>query len=230
MESPRAVNVYMAKLAEKAERYDDMVEFMEKVVAEGGGELNANERKLLTLSFHYACAPRRKSWLFVSELNPPEVGLILAVKDWRDKIESKISTDCERFLTLLDSKLIPSADTFCEKVLYSRLRGDFNRCLSELYTSDKLKLAVKNAFTAYKASQELAMNELRPLHVERVRAAINHAEYHYDSTKDAAGAIKIAKMAYGEETEGRSVPKNVLVARLQDKISSGWSIQHSSST
>lgn len=45
-ESSRKENVYMAKLDEQAERYEEMVEFMEKVAKTD--ELTVEERNLLS--------------------------------------------------------------------------------------------------------------------------------------------------------------------------------------
>ena len=50
--SPREENVYMAKLAEQAERYEEMVEFMEKVSAAADNEeLTVEERNLLSVAY-----------------------------------------------------------------------------------------------------------------------------------------------------------------------------------
>ncbi|KAJ6734977.1 protein 14-3-3 PROTEIN [Salix purpurea] len=46
-ESSREENVYMAKLAEQAERYEEMVEFMEKVTKTGAERKEAAESTLL---------------------------------------------------------------------------------------------------------------------------------------------------------------------------------------
>ena len=57
----------MAKLAEQAERYEEMVEFMEKVVAAAGtGELTVEERNLLSVAYKNVIGARRASWRIVS--------------------------------------------------------------------------------------------------------------------------------------------------------------------
>ncbi|KAM1105563.1 hypothetical protein ACFX15_002461 [Malus domestica] len=49
---PREENVYMAKLAEQAERYEEMVEFVEKVSASTDKEeLTVEERNLLFVAY-----------------------------------------------------------------------------------------------------------------------------------------------------------------------------------
>ena len=49
----RDKNVYFAKLAEQAERYDEMAEYMEKVGG-AGDELSVEERKQAHLRWHFA--------------------------------------------------------------------------------------------------------------------------------------------------------------------------------
>ncbi|KAL0805121.1 hypothetical protein Bca101_097612 [Brassica carinata] len=52
MSSSREENVYMAKLAEQAERYEEMVEFMEKVAKSvDNEELTVEERNLLSVAY-----------------------------------------------------------------------------------------------------------------------------------------------------------------------------------
>nr|AFK37621.1 unknown [Lotus japonicus] len=53
--SPREENVYLAKLAEQAERYEEMVEFMEKVAKSvDAEELTVEERNLLSVAYKSA--------------------------------------------------------------------------------------------------------------------------------------------------------------------------------
>ncbi|KAJ9567755.1 hypothetical protein OSB04_003721 [Centaurea solstitialis] len=51
--SARDQNVYMAKLSEQAERYEEMVEFMEKVSSSlsDSEELTVEERNLLSVAY-----------------------------------------------------------------------------------------------------------------------------------------------------------------------------------
>ncbi|KAJ0680304.1 putative 14-3-3 protein [Helianthus annuus] len=56
-------NVYMATLAEQAERYEEMVEFMEKIVKiVDSEELTVEERNLLSVAYKNVNGARRASW------------------------------------------------------------------------------------------------------------------------------------------------------------------------
>ena len=63
----------MAKLAEQAERYDEMVNEMEKVaklVTEG--ELSVEERNLLSVAYKNVIGSRRASWRIISSIEQKE--------------------------------------------------------------------------------------------------------------------------------------------------------------
>ena len=71
--------VYMAKLAEQAERYDEMTAEMKKVasaVSSGGGgdgaELSVEERNLLSVAYKNVIGARRASWRIVSSIEQKE--------------------------------------------------------------------------------------------------------------------------------------------------------------
>ncbi|CAJ0934105.1 unnamed protein product [Ranitomeya imitator] len=65
--------VQKAKLAEQAERYDDMAAAM-KAVTEQGGELSNEERNLLSVAYKNVVGARRSSWRVVSSIETKTEG------------------------------------------------------------------------------------------------------------------------------------------------------------
>merc|ERR1712113_1168964 len=63
----RDKDVYFAKLAEQAERYDEMADHMEKV-GTSGTELSVEERNLLSVAYKNAVGSRRASWRIISSV------------------------------------------------------------------------------------------------------------------------------------------------------------------
>lgn len=57
--------VFMARLAEQTERYEDMVAHMQKVV-DIAKELNNEERNLLSIAYKNAVGQRRTAWRAVT--------------------------------------------------------------------------------------------------------------------------------------------------------------------
>jgi 14-3-3 protein epsilon len=91
MPESREDSVYLAKLAEQAERYEEMVENM-KHVASSGQELSVEERNLLSVAYKNVIGARRASWRIITSIeqkeeskgNEPQVGMI---KGYREKVE-----------------------------------------------------------------------------------------------------------------------------------------------
>ena len=138
-------NVYLAKLAEQAERYEgktitppylpcphvliccvtEMVECM-KNVASADQELSVEERNLLSVAYKNVIGARRASWRIVTSIeqkeeskgNDSQVGLI---KEYRQKIEAELAKICEDILEVLDEHLIKSAQSGESKVFYHKM-------------------------------------------------------------------------------------------------------------
>lgn len=157
--SPREENVYMAKLAEQAERYEEMVEFMEKVSANADNEeLTVEERNLLSVAYKNVIGARRASWRIISSIEQKEESRgnedhVSVIRDYRSKIESELSNICDGILKLLDSRLIPSAASGDSKVFYLKMKGDYHRYLAEFKTGAERKEAAESTLAAYKSAQ-----------------------------------------------------------------------------
>merc|ERR1711976_301231 len=67
----REKDVYFAKLAEQAERYDEMADHME-AVGKSGTELSVEERNLLSVAYKNAVGSRRAAWRIISSVEQKE--------------------------------------------------------------------------------------------------------------------------------------------------------------
>ncbi|XP_021643879.1 14-3-3-like protein isoform X2 [Hevea brasiliensis] len=170
-ESSREENVYMAKLAEQAERYEEMVEFMEKVAKTVDvEELTVEERNLLSVAYKNVIGARRASWRIISSIEQKEESRgnedhVTIIKEYRGKIESELSKICDGILSLLESHLIPSASSAESKVFYLKMKGDYHRYLAEFKTAGERKEAAESTLLAYKSAQAFdeAISELDTL-------------------------------------------------------------------
>lgn len=73
MAGDREEFVYMAKLAEQAERYDEMVTEMKKVAQlVHEQELSVEERNLLSVAYKNVIGARRASWRIISNIEQKE--------------------------------------------------------------------------------------------------------------------------------------------------------------
>uniref|UniRef100_A0A671K5Z8 14-3-3 protein epsilon-like n=1 Tax=Sinocyclocheilus anshuiensis TaxID=1608454 RepID=A0A671K5Z8_9TELE len=82
--------VYQAKLAEQAERYDEMVESM-KSVAGKDTELTVEERNLLSVAYKNVIGARRASWRIISSIEQKEEskggeGKLKMIREYRQAV------------------------------------------------------------------------------------------------------------------------------------------------
>lgn len=92
--------VQKAKLAEQAERYDDMAACM-KSVTEQGAELSNEERNLLSVAYKNVVGARRSSWRVVSSIEQKTEGAEKKqqmAREYREKIETELRDICNDVL------------------------------------------------------------------------------------------------------------------------------------
>ncbi|KAJ7740879.1 14-3-3 protein [Mycena olivaceomarginata] len=184
MPDSREDSVYLAKLAEQAERYEEMVENMKRV-ASSDQELTVEERNLLSVAYKNVIGARRASWRIVSSIEQKEESKgneaqVSMIKGYREKIEQELAKICEDILEVLDKHLIPSAASGESKVFYHKMMGDYHRYLAEFATGDKRKDSADKSLEAYKAASDVAVTELPPTHPIRLGLALNFSVFYYE--------------------------------------------------
>ena len=94
--------VQRAKLAEQAERYDDMAASMKKVT-EGETELSNEERNLLSVAYKNVVGARRSSWRVISSIEQKTEGSESKqqmAKEYREKVENELREICRDVLVI----------------------------------------------------------------------------------------------------------------------------------
>eukprot|EP00250_Pteridium_aquilinum_P013946 c21677_g3_i1 orf=532-1272(-) len=203
-EPSRDESVYMAKLAEQAERYEEMGEFMAKIVTgTTGEELNVEERNLLSVAYKNVIGTRRAAWRIVSSIEQKEASKgneehVALIRDYRAKVEAELSDISHSILSLLESHLIPSAASAESKVFYYKMQGDYNRYLAEIKTGAEHKELAAKTLVAYTSAQDIAVAELAPTHPIRLGLALNHSVFFYEISNSPDQACAMAKQAFDE--------------------------------
>lgn len=149
----RETFVYIAKLAEQAERYDEMVDAMKKL-AKLDVELTVEERNLLSVGYKNVIGARRASWRILSSIEQKEESKgnelnAKRIKEYRQKVESELSNICGDIMTVIDEHLIPSSSAGESTVFYYKMKGDYYRYLAEFKTGNEKKEAADQSLKAY---------------------------------------------------------------------------------
>jgi len=202
MAENREDNVYMAKLAEQAERYDEMVESMKRVACLDV-ELTVEERNLLSVAYKNVIGARRASWRIISSIEQKEENKgnenhVTKIKEYRAKVEAELTNICSDIVAVLDQHLIPTANTGESKVFYNKMKGDYHRYLAEFAAGNGRKEAAENSLIAYKAASDIAVTELPPTHPIRLGLALNFSVFYYEILNSPDRACQLAKQAFDD--------------------------------
>ncbi|XP_052207392.1 14-3-3-like protein D isoform X2 [Diospyros lotus] len=194
--------VYIAKLAEQAERYDEMVDSMKKV-AQLNVDLTVEERNLLSVGYKNVVGSRRASWRILSSIEQKEESRgndlnAKRIKEYRQKVELELTNICNDIMTVIDDHLIPASSTSESNVFYYKMKGDYYRYLAEFKTASEKKEVADHSMKAYEAATAAAEADLPPTHPIRLGLALNFSVFYYEIMNSPERACHLAKQAFDE--------------------------------
>ncbi|XP_077577175.1 14-3-3 protein beta/alpha-A-like [Stigmatopora nigra] len=193
--------ILKAKLAEQAERYEDMAAVMMMVTKiDDGAELTCEERNLLSVAYKNVVGACRSSWRVLSSIESKaenDRNKTLA-KDYRDKIETQLNGICKDVLDLLKDYLIPKAGAPESKVFYLKMKGDYHRYRAEVATGDDKQEIIKASEEAYKQAMETSIQEMKPTNPILLGLALNFSVFYYEILNSPEKACQLAKKAFDD--------------------------------
>jgi len=195
--------VYRAKLAEQAERYDEMAEYMQKVVNSNDQGLSVEERNLLSVAFKNKVGSRRASWRIVSSVEQKERSKENKTQEgyaeaYRKTIEKELDEICEAIISLLENTLSKNAADAESKVFYHKMKGDYFRYEAEYRDGESKVAASKKATEAYNQAMDVAKADLTVTHPIRLGLALNFSVFHYEVLQQPEDACAMARAAFEE--------------------------------
>ncbi|GER56447.1 14-3-3 protein [Striga asiatica] len=188
--------IYVAKLAEQAERYDEMVEAMKKV-ANMDVDLTVEERNLLSVGYKNVVGSRRASWRILSSIEQKEESRgnevnAKRIKEYRQKVELELTNICSDIMSVIDEHLIPACTAGESTVFYNKIY------LAEFKTGNERKEVADNSLKAYETATTTAEAELPPTHPIRLGLALNFSVFYYEILNSPERACHLAKQAFDE--------------------------------
>jgi 14-3-3 protein epsilon len=194
--------IFLAKICEQTERFEDMLDHMKKV-AYLDQELSIDERNLLSVAYKNTVGTRRTAWRAISSIETKEEAknskYLPLLRDYKEKIEKELNKYCDDILQVLDKKLIPaSSGSYEANVFYLKMKGDYYRYIAEYATKEQHSKASENALQAYGAASTVATNHLKTTHPIRLGLALNFSVFHYEVMNDPTKACQLAKEAFDQ--------------------------------
>eukprot|EP01098_Paradermamoeba_levis_P004179 TRINITY_DN180_c0_g1_i3.p1 TRINITY_DN180_c0_g1~~TRINITY_DN180_c0_g1_i3.p1 ORF type:complete len:243 (-),score=101.03 TRINITY_DN180_c0_g1_i3:152-880(-) len=204
----RDKNIFLAKVSDQAERYEEMISYMKAIVSTGA-TLTYEERDLLNIAYKNAIGSKRSAWRVISSVLQREgdEDRKKLLVEYRTKVETEMSNLCNDAFSILD-KVIESADSDEFRIYFYKMKGDYNRYLAEVSPEGPTRKAATDAgLLAYQTASNLAHKGTEPDSAAEITPlnlglALNFSVFYYEILRQPEDAIKLAKKAFDNAIMG----------------------------
>lgn len=191
--------IFMARVAEQAERFDDMVDFLKPILKEKGGDFSVEERNLLSVGFKNLIGGKRTAIRTISaiEQNPKYSKFGGALSAYKVKIEEELQKDCQNIIDMIRNDAMKSLSDLEGKAFFLKMVGDYYRYMAESAQGDKLAHARDGALKSYNEAEGVA-KDLQACNPIKLGLALNCSVFYYEVMQDSKKACVLAETALQE--------------------------------
>jgi len=191
------INVTLAKYAERADRFDEMKDFMASRV-KTGRELDYEERDMFSAAFKSALSGRRQAVRVAmafensDQRNAEQANLAAG---YRTKVEAELTEVCSLCIDLISNYLLPQPGPADGKVFYLKMMGDYYRYMAEFAEPMKKQEIAQKALEFYSTGAQEAL-ALSPTNPTRLGLALNFSVFLHEVAGQTQEAINQANAAF----------------------------------
>jgi hypothetical protein len=195
-------NIFMARVAEQAERFDDMVHYLQEVVKSKSEDFTTEERNLLSVGFKNQIGSKRTAIRTISaiEQNPKYSKFNEGLTGYKKKIEQELYTQCIDIVNIVKDECMKVAATDETKAFFYKMIGDYYRYVAECAQGDQLDTVKNGALENYQLAQTSSetLNACNPI---RLGLALNFSVFHYEVMNNHKQACELGEAALSDALE-----------------------------
>ena len=187
-------NIFLARVAEQAERFEDMVDFLSKVLDTKGAEVSSDERNLLSVAFKNLISSKRAACRTIAaiEQNPKYSKYAAALSGYKSNIEDKLTADCKSIIALINNKVLSKPCEGEAKAFFVKMVGDYYRYIAENAKGALMEEVKQSALKAYTEANQITLPPCNPI---KLGLALNFSVFHYEVLKNHKAACELADQA-----------------------------------
>ena len=195
--------IFLARVAEQAERFEDMVNFLEKAIqAKSGEDFTVDERNLLSVGFKNLIGSQRGAIRTIGaiEQNPKYTKFGDALQAYKKKIEGELYDQCIKIVNTVQGQCLALAQDDESKAFFQKMIGDYYRYVAESAKGDQLDKVKSGALAGYTAARTHSdnLNACNPI---RLGLALNFSVFQYEVMNDHKNACELGEKALQEALE-----------------------------
>lgn len=218
--SQRDDYLFMVQILDSTDRRQDMIDLMKKVI-DLNPELNSEERNLLSMSYKNIIKIRRDGLrILIAILENDEKSTqnrIEQLEIFKTTLIDELDKYCYELIDLVDTKLLPAANTAEAKLFYEKLKGDYYRYISEAKEGDKKKEIAQKAKECYEKALEIAKADIPSYKPSYLGLILNYSVHLYEIIGQTEDAIELATKTQDEVAS--SIEQNSQASYAEDRKS-----------
>jgi 14-3-3 protein epsilon len=205
MSAERELKFFMARVADQAERYADVVTYLNDIIGQDAN-LTGDERNLLSVAYKVLTGSRRSALRTINSLLEDDDNLkaiperLAKVTELRKTLVTELDKYCDELITLTDGKLLPAAADASTKVFFHKLKADYYRYSVEFKTAEDRQDRASKAEKSYAEATAVA-SDLGRADPSYLGLALNYSVFLYEIKDQKAEAISLADKAFKEAVE-----------------------------
>lgn len=198
--------IYLAKMSEQCERYDEMLGFVRKFVSMTDTVMTPEEKHVFAAAYKNAVGNRRAELRVLTVIEQKELRkgnmndeAIDNLAKYKRIIEGELISLCYELISLIDEKLIQMSKSHNNEIYFKKMKGDYYRYLAELMSDNEDNTSIlENCTRCYTEANMHARSLLPPTHPLRLGLQLNMSVFEYEIQQRPNVAIQIATQALDE--------------------------------
>jgi 14-3-3 protein epsilon len=195
--------IFLTRVAEQAERFEDMVTFLEDAISlKKGEDFTIDERNLLSVGFKNLIGSQRGAIRTIGaiEQNPKYQKFGDALAAYKKKIEKELFDQCMKIVNIVKNKCFSLASDDESKAFFYKMIGDYYRYVAESAHDATLDQVKSGALEGYNNAEKYSksLNACNPI---RLGLALNFSVFHYEVMNDHKKACELGELALTEALE-----------------------------
>ncbi|EAY03799.1 14-3-3 protein [Trichomonas vaginalis G3] len=201
MSSDRELKFFMARVADQAERHEDVIQYIKEII-DIDPKLSLDERNLLSVAYKALTGNRRTALRSVNAfLEDPSIQGAKEREnrliELRNSLIKELDDYCNSIVKFVDDKLLPAADDAISKVFYWKLKADYFRYSVEFKDEAARAQGSEAAKKAYEEAMNLA-KDLSKANPQYLGLALNYSVFLYEIIGQKNEAIELADKSFKE--------------------------------
>ena len=191
--------VFMARVAEQAERFDDMVAYLGQMIEMKKGDLTNDDRNLLSVGFKNLISSSRAALRQITAIaenqNAKYACFEPVLQEYKKSVEDDLYKKCILIIDMVKNHGIGGAGDAKGQAFYAKMIADYYRYIAENASGDRHREVSDSALQYYTKAHETSKESLEAYDPIRLGLALNFSVFYFEVMNNSSKACELAKTA-----------------------------------